>query len=106
MVYPRTLSDRVLTIGLQHYCVRPNTVVTLDPAVPADFHARVNDLLKLRDRRDAATGALKKQLGGELAAAQRIFIKEVKMYLRKYEKQGRKRKPTAVEIPRLQLFTA
>jgi len=55
------------------------------------YNARVNDLLKLRDRRDAATGAMKKQLGKELADAQRIFVKEVKMYIRKHEKQGGKR---------------
>ncbi len=70
------------------------------------FNARVNDLLSLRTRMNAATGALRDRLGVQLAASQLDYTRDVDGTKRKDDRQGGTRKPTAAEIPGLQLFTS
>ncbi len=74
--------------------------------VPPNFNARVNELLSLRTRMNTATGALRDRLGVQLAETQLEYTRDVGGTKRKDDRQGGTRKPTAAEIPGLQLFAS
>jgi len=74
--------------------------------VPSNFNARVNELLNIRTRMNTATGALRDRLGVQLAESQLEYTRDIDGTKRKDDRQGGTRKPTAAEIPGLQLFAS